>query len=89
MARSGRLDEAQAERLIVELTEAIRRDPKNGQAYLSRGQAYIQRKEYQKAVADYVEVIMLEPRNATAFFQLAKACVKIARILESSAPAKK
>ena len=38
--------------------------PKNRQSYLNRGFAWFRKHEYDKAIADYNEVIRLDPHDA-------------------------
>ena len=52
---------------ITQLTEAIRLDPKNVEAYFCRGEAYRSIVEAAKAIADYDEAIRLDPKLVKAF----------------------
>lgn len=45
----------------------IRLNPNDARAYLFRGNAYGQLKEYQKAIADYTQAIRLNPNYADAY----------------------
>jgi len=45
----------------------IRLNPNDASAYLFRGNAYGQLKEYQKAIADYTQAIRLDPNYADAY----------------------
>jgi tetratricopeptide (TPR) repeat protein len=52
---------------IVDLSEAIRLDPKLALAYCVRGVAWYRIEELDKAIADLDEAIRLDPSNAVAF----------------------
>jgi len=56
----------QADRSLAGFDEAIRLDPNNPAAYLSRGDAWFGKHDYDKAIADYTEAIRLDPNNAGA-----------------------
>ncbi len=45
----------------------IRLNPNDASAYLFRGNAYGQLKEYQKAIADYTQTLRLDPNYADAY----------------------
>ena len=47
--------------------EAIRLDPNDALAYNNRGYAWSNKKDYDKAIADYDEAIRLDPDDATAY----------------------
>ncbi len=51
---TGKYDKA-----IADCVEAIRLDPKNGEAYYYRGHAYGKKGDRDKAIADYSEAIRL------------------------------
>jgi tetratricopeptide (TPR) repeat protein len=66
--RGGELIEKQEyDKAIKEYDEAIRLNPGNACAFLSRGRAWHLKKDLDKAIADYNEAIRLEPENADAF----------------------
>jgi tetratricopeptide (TPR) repeat protein len=50
------------ENAIRHLTEAIKQDANNDEAYYARAFAYYSRKEYDKAIADYTEVVRRKKR---------------------------
>ncbi len=52
---------------IADQTEAIRRDPKNAQAYNDRGFAYSQQGKFNEAIADFSEAIRLDPKLTSAY----------------------
>jgi tetratricopeptide (TPR) repeat protein len=49
------------------ITEQIRLNPNNAQAYEARAKVYFQRSEYQKAIEDYNQAIKLDPNNAHTY----------------------
>ncbi|GEM_PF-3644475 len=53
---------------IDNLDEAIKKDPKSGQAYLDRGNAYFAAKEYQKAIDDFTKGLELDDKNAMTYY---------------------
>jgi tetratricopeptide (TPR) repeat protein len=55
-------------RAIADYTAAIRRDPKNANAYYSRGNAYSEKGDTDRAIADYTETIRLNPTYANAYY---------------------
>ena len=58
---------------IAELTESIRLDPKDANAYCGRGFAYGSRGELDKAIADLTEAIRLNPKLAIAYYNRGRA----------------
>jgi tetratricopeptide (TPR) repeat protein len=62
------LEKNDAKQAIVHLTQAIRKDPKNAEAYCLRGQAYYHESEYEKAESDLNSGIQLDDKLAEAFF---------------------
>ena len=71
-APSGDWDKA-----LSDFTEAIKREPDYGKAYLHRGVAYVEKKELDKAIADYSEAIRLTPKVAhVAYYKRAHAYEK-------------
>lgn len=57
---------------IEAYNEAIQRNPQDVNAYLSRGELYRTRKEYDRAIADHNEAIRLDPKNAMAYSSRAR-----------------
>jgi tetratricopeptide (TPR) repeat protein len=55
------------------LTDLIRRDPRNADAYLDRARSYFEQKDYDRALADYEQAIQLTPDVADAY--LGRGCV--------------
>ena len=54
------------EKAIADCTEAIRLNPKEADAYFTRGSAYEKKGDYEKAIADYTEAIRLDPKSAVS-----------------------
>lgn len=53
---------------IAAASEAIRRDPKDANAYYNRGNAYAAHGETDRAIADYTAAIRLDPAHANAYY---------------------
>ena len=56
------------DRAIKDFDEAIRLEPNDSFAFLSRGNAWGYKQEHDRAIKNYDEAIRLDPQNATAFF---------------------
>lgn len=56
------------DRAIADYTAAIRRDPKNANAYYNRGNAYSEKGDTDRAIADYTETVRLNPTYANAYY---------------------
>ena len=54
------------DKAIADFTEAIRLNPKDAEAYYSRGGAYGEKGDYDKAIADFTEAIRLNPQCAVS-----------------------
>ena len=52
---------------ITYLSDAISLNPENELAYLNRGDAYYNLKQYEKAIEDYNKTIELDPENVIAY----------------------
>ena len=48
-------------------TELIQSDPEDFAAYVARGLAYRELREYEKAITDYTEAIRLDPKSVAAY----------------------
>ena len=53
--------------------KAVKSDPCNAGVYCDRGDAYTERAEYDRAIADYRKAVELDPCDARAFFNRAYA----------------
>lgn len=58
------------DKVIHDLDAAIQRNPEDAKAYSTRGDAYLQKGEYDRAIADYNAAIKLDP-TAERWFQIA------------------
>lgn len=65
-------------RVIDDFTEAIRLDPNNAQAYLSRASCYEWAENFDEAISDMSEAIRLDP-DASAYYQRGLALEKVSR----------
>ena len=61
--------------MIQDYSAIIKLCPKDSDAYLTRGSAYLEAKEHEKAIQYFKKVLELNPRNALAKKNL-KACHK-------------
>ena len=68
--------------LATKLTEAA---PKQPQGWFLRAQLHVTQREHAKAVADYTEVIKLDPKSANAVQARGEANFKLGKIAESIA----
>jgi tetratricopeptide (TPR) repeat protein len=62
-AQSGDYDRA-----IADLSQAIRLNPKDDNAYNWRAYAYSQKRDYDRAIADYNQAIRLNPNYESAYY---------------------
>ena len=53
--------------IIHELDAAIQRNPEDAKAYSTRGDAYLRKGEYDRAIADYNVAIKLDPENSELY----------------------
>jgi tetratricopeptide (TPR) repeat protein len=54
--------------VLADLSHALHLAPRNAFLHYDRGNVYLQRKDYQQAIADYTEAISTDPRLAEAWF---------------------
>ena len=54
------------DKLIAKLNTVLEQDQRNVEAYLGRGNAYLDLGRYRKAIADYDHVLGLEPNHSEA-----------------------
>lgn len=59
---------AESNAAIAAASEAIRRDPKDANAYYNRGNAYAASGDADRAIADYTATIRLDPSYANAYY---------------------
>jgi len=71
------------QRAIPFFDHAIKLDPNNVFAYLSRGGAYVDLEEYDKALADLNKVIKMEPSNYIAYQRRAEVYYETKRLQDA------
>src|SRR5436305_1023473 len=69
---AGELPDAEAAAL-GSYNEAIRLDPNNARAYFGRGNVWIEKKQFDPAVADFSEAIRLDPNDPATYFNRGNA----------------
>ena len=62
---------------ILDLTVALEADPKMIEAFIFRGEAYMQVSDYSRAMADFNKAIDLDPDNAVAFYDRAILSIRL------------
>jgi tetratricopeptide (TPR) repeat protein len=67
LAEFERVKKINNELAIAHFNAVIQKDPKDVQAYLSRGRAYKENRDYDKALADYDQALALDPKLADAY----------------------
>ncbi|MFK4511573.1 tetratricopeptide repeat protein [Bradyrhizobium daqingense] len=65
--------QGEANAAIAAASEAIRRDPRDANAYYNRGNAYSARGDTDRAIADYSATIRLDPAHANAHYNRGNA----------------
>ena len=77
-ASQGTNIDLQSANVMGDLSDAIRKSPRNAYLYYNRGNLYAQRNDYQHAIDDYTQAIALEERLAEAWYNrgLAKIFAK-------------
>ena len=66
---------ARTTRSIAEITQAIEQNPNNAYAYFWRGEAYMERDEFDHAILDLTQAIQLEPDYIDAYIVRGNAYV--------------
>src|SRR5208337_2322403 len=66
--RSGKYDNA-----IQLYTRALHEDPYNSDVYRNRGEVYMFRKEYVKAIADFISAVRINPKDIISLYYCAIA----------------
>ena len=61
---------------IVDFTKVIALKPDFSEAYLKRGQAYHDKRDYKKAVVDFTKLVELKPNDAQAYALRGRAYFK-------------
>ena len=62
--------------VLLDLTTAIRLSPQNAFVYYNRGNLYVQRKDYTKAIEDYTQAINIDANIAEAYYNRGLALVE-------------
>lgn len=70
---------------IALLTKAVDIDPNRHEAYLLRGQLYVLRREFEKAITDLCKVIQISPTQAQAWEQRGEAYFCTGKVKDSLA----
>src|SRR3982751_507785 len=55
---------------LANLSEAIKKNPRMGLAYIARGEIYKKQGNYEEAAKDFESAVKLEPYNFSANYQL-------------------
>lgn len=67
-ASQGTNMDMQTANVLLDLSAAIRLAPRNAYLYYNRGNVYVRRKDYQRAIDDYTQAISLDARLAEAYY---------------------
>ena len=67
-ASQGLLIDMKTANVLMDLTTAIRLLPRNAYLYYNRGNVYVQRKDFARAISDYNQAIDIDPRLAEAYY---------------------
>ena len=51
---------------LTSLTDVVARNPRDPEAYNTRGAAYAREGDFDKAVADFTKAVQIDPNNASA-----------------------
>jgi formylglycine-generating enzyme required for sulfatase activity/tetratricopeptide (TPR) repeat protein len=60
-------DRGDYDNAITDLSEVLKLNPKNADAYIGRGSVYYHKRDYARAIVDYSEAIRINPTDATAY----------------------
>lgn len=74
----GYTEETQLDEVSA-LTDTIRKNPKNIDAYFKRGLVYLRKSQYEQAVSDYTRVIELNPEYTLAYYNRALAYLNMGK----------
>ena len=74
---------------ITYLNQTIQLDPANAKAYLNRGNAFLNLKQYIQAIQDYNQALKLEPDNPKAFNNRGICYMKLTRFNQACEDFKK
>ena len=65
--RSAYYDLQNYQQVIDDLTQAIKLNPNNVEAYFNRGAAHLNLQNYQHAISDWTQTINLNPNHSDAY----------------------
>ena len=68
--------------VLMDLTAAIRQDSRNAYLYYNRGNVYVLRKDYARAIADYTQAMTIDPRLAEAYYNRGLAFIDSGKAAE-------
>ena len=68
--------------VLMDLTAALRQAPRNAYIYYNRGNVYVQRKDYARAIDDYTQAITIDPRLAEAYYNRGLAFIDSGKVAE-------
>ena len=68
--------------VLMDLTAALRQAPRNAYLYYNRGNVYVQRKDYARAIDDYTQAIAIDPRLAEAYYNRGLAFIDSGKAAE-------
>lgn len=74
-ASQGTLVDMKTANVLMDLTAAIRIAPHNAYLLYNRGNVYVLRKDYQRAIDDYTAALTIDPRLAEAFYNRGLALI--------------
>ena len=66
--------------VLLDLTKAITLSPQNAYVYYNRGNLYVQRKDYQRAIDDYTQALSLDSNMAEAYYNRGLALVESGKV---------
>lgn len=65
--------------VLMDLSAAIRQAPHNAYLYYNRGNIYVRRKDFQRAIDDYTQAVSLDARLAEAYYNRGLALIDSGR----------
>ena len=84
-ASQGTNTELQSANVLGDLSDAIQLAPQNAYLYYDRGNLYVLRKDYQRAIDDYTRAIALEQDLAEAWYNRGLAYLQVKKTAEGIA----
>ena len=68
--------------VLMDLTGALHQAPRNAYLYYNRGNVYVFRKDYVRAIDDYTQAIAIDPRLAEAYYNRGLAFIDSGKAAE-------